>query len=125
MSRLPGRPAQDCLQAFCRVRAWQLEISTDTCSLLVQQCTPWSVSVPWADSATFWAQVGKYGPGQPADFTGPRVTRSVEESLQRLDTHYIDLILVHDVEYVDDLKEVVFQSHVMLGCIMQCSADSA
>jgi aryl-alcohol dehydrogenase-like predicted oxidoreductase len=31
----------------------------------------------------------------------------VEESLQRLDTHYSDLILVHDVEYVDDLKEVV------------------
>ena len=51
-------------------------------------------------------QVGKYGPGQPADFTGPRVTRSVSESLERLDTEYIDLILIHDIEYVDDLKEV-------------------
>jgi L-galactose dehydrogenase len=66
-----------------------------------------SVSIFWADGGSIWAQVGKYGPGQPADFTGPRVTRSVEESLQRLDTHYSDLILVHDVEYVDDLKEVV------------------
>ena len=54
-------------------------------------------------------QVGKYGPGQPADFTGPRVTRSVDESLERLDTNYIDLILIHDVEYVDDLKEVTAQ----------------
>ena len=54
-------------------------------------------------------QVGKYGPGQPADFTGPRVTRSVDESLERLDTNYIDLILIHDVEYVDDLKEVTVQ----------------
>ena len=50
--------------------------------------------------------MGKYGPGQPADFTGPRVTRSVSESLERLDTEYIDLILIHDIEYVDDLKEV-------------------
>ncbi|CAL5223727.1 g6284 [Coccomyxa viridis] len=52
-------------------------------------------------------KVGKYGPGQPADFTGPRVTRSVSESLERLDTEYIDLILIHDVEYVDDLKEII------------------
>ncbi|CAK0739889.1 hypothetical protein CVIRNUC_001206 [Coccomyxa viridis] len=49
-------------------------------------------------------KVGKYGPGQPADFTGARVTRSVDESLERLDTTYIDLILIHDIEYVNDLK---------------------
>ena len=54
------------------------------------------------------------------------MTRSVEESLERLDTHYIDLILVHDVEYVDDLnKEVVFQSHVMLVWFLPGSANSA
>ena len=52
-------------------------------------------------------QVGKYGPGQPADFTGARVTRSVDESLERLDTTYIDLILIHDIEYVNDLKAEV------------------
>ena len=34
------------------------------------------------------------------------MTRSVSESLERLDTEYIDLILIHDIEYVDDLKEV-------------------
>ena len=52
-------------------------------------------------------QVGKYGPGQPADFTGARVTRSVDESLERLDTTYIDLVLIHDIEYVNDLKAEV------------------
>ena len=31
---------------------------------------------------------------------------SVSESLERLGLDYIDVILVHDVEYVDDLKEV-------------------
>ena len=51
--------------------------------------------------------MGKYGPGQPADFTGARVTRSVDESLERLDTTYIDLILIHDIEYVNDLTEEV------------------
>ena len=51
--------------------------------------------------------MGKYGPGQPADFSGARVTRSVDESLERLDTTYIDLILIHDIEYVDDLQQEV------------------
>ena len=51
------------------------------------------------------AQVGKYGPGQPADFSGERVTRSVAESMERLGVEYIDVILVHDVEYIDDLQK--------------------
>jgi len=66
-------------------------------------------------------QVGKYGPGQPADFTGPRVTRSVDESLERLDTNYIDLILIHDVEYVDDLKEVTAQLRTLVDLCMPCT----
>ena len=51
------------------------------------------------------AQVGKYGPGQPADFSGERVARSVAESMERLGVAYIDVILVHDVEYIDDLQK--------------------
>jgi aryl-alcohol dehydrogenase-like predicted oxidoreductase len=51
-------------------------------------------------------QVGKYGSGQPTDFGAERVTRSVAESLERLDVEYIDAILVHDVEYADDLQHV-------------------
>ncbi len=57
----------------------------------------------------FWEQVGKYGPGQPVDFGADRVTRSVSESLERLDVDYIDVILVHDVEYADDLQQVIDQ----------------
>lgn len=35
----------------------------------------------------------------PNHCSGPRVTRSVEESLERLHTSYIDLIQVHDMEF--------------------------
>ncbi|KAK9917757.1 hypothetical protein WJX75_007874 [Coccomyxa subellipsoidea] len=52
-------------------------------------------------------KVGKYGPGQPTDFGADRVTRSVSESLERLDVDYIDVILVHDVEYADDLQQII------------------
>lgn len=52
-----------------------------------------------------YPQVGKYGPGQPADFSGERCTRSVSESLERLGMDYIDVILIHDVEYIDDLQK--------------------
>ena len=41
------------------------------------------------------------------DFGAERVTRSVSESLERLDVDYIDVILVHDVEYADDLQQVM------------------
>ncbi len=33
------------------------------------------------------------------DFSGPRVATSVEESLQRLQTDHLDLLIVHDVEF--------------------------
>lgn len=33
------------------------------------------------------------------DFSGPRVATSVEASLQRLQTDYLDLLIVHDVEF--------------------------
>ncbi len=35
------------------------------------------------------------------DFSAERVTRSVEESMQRLNVDYIDLIQVHDIEYAE------------------------
>ncbi len=63
-----------------------------------------SVSAVWTRECS--SQVGKYGPGQPVDFGADRVTRSVSESLERLDVEYIDVILVHDVEYADDLQQV-------------------
>jgi L-galactose dehydrogenase len=45
-------------------------------------------------------KVGRYGEDS-FDFSARRVTRSVDESLSRLGSGYIDLIQCHDVEYGD------------------------
>lgn len=50
-------------------------------------------------------KVGRYG-DRDFDFSAERVTRSVDESLQRLNVDYIDLILCHDIEFVD-INQVV------------------
>jgi len=50
-------------------------------------------------------KVGRYG-HEEFDFSAERVTRSVDESLARLNIEHIDLILCHDVEFVD-LKQIV------------------
>src|ERR1043165_6321770 len=44
-------------------------------------------------------KVGQYGEGE-FDFSASRVTRSVDESLRRLNVDYIDLIQCHDIEFV-------------------------
>jgi hypothetical protein len=43
-------------------------------------------------------QIGRYGP-ELFDFSAERVTRSVSESLQRLQVPYLDLIQCHDIEF--------------------------
>ena len=35
------------------------------------------------------------------DFSAERIWRSAEESLERLQTHYIDILHLHDIEFVD------------------------
>ena len=45
-------------------------------------------------------KVGRYGYKEPDfDFSAARVTRSVDESLERLGTDHVDLIQVHDMEF--------------------------
>ena len=47
-------------------------------------------------------KVGQYGkPDHHFDFSAEGVTRSVHDSLKRLQIPYIDLIQCHDVEFVD------------------------
>ena len=41
-------------------------------------------------------KVGKYVAGEPADFSAARVTKSVHESLERLQLKHIDLIKTCD-----------------------------
>ena len=51
-------------------------------------------------------KVGRYGPQlEDFDFSAERVTRSIEESLERLRVDYIDVIQVHDIEF-GDLQQI-------------------
>ena len=45
-------------------------------------------------------KVGRYGEDE-FDFSAARVTRSIEESLQRLQVDYVDVLQCHDIEFVD------------------------
>ena len=60
------------------------------------------------DKFTLSTKVGRYGPTE-FDFSAERVTRSVEESLQRLPIGYIDLILCHDIEFAS-IEQVVTET---------------
>ena len=51
-------------------------------------------------------KVGKYIAGEPADFSAARVTKSVHESLERMQLKHIDLIQVHDIEFAEDMRQV-------------------
>jgi len=53
-------------------------------------------------------KVGRYGQDS-FDFSAERVTRSVDESLARLNTEYIDVIQCHDIEY-GDLRQIVSET---------------
>lgn len=44
---------------------------------------------------------GPSGQESKFDFSAERVTASVRESLQRLQTDYIDIIQCHDIEFAD------------------------
>jgi aryl-alcohol dehydrogenase-like predicted oxidoreductase len=56
-------------------------------------------------------KVGRYGHnGQKTwDYRATRVTQSVDESLTRLHTDYLDLLSVHDVEFAD-LEQVIHET---------------
>jgi L-galactose dehydrogenase len=58
-------------------------------------------------SVVLATKVGRYDRDMPEgfDFSATRVMRSLEESLRRLRTDYLDLFLVHDVEFAP--REVI------------------
>lgn len=43
------------------------------------------------------------------DFSAARVTRSIDESLQRLRTDYVDILLAHDIEF-GDIEQVIHET---------------
>lgn len=51
-------------------------------------------------------KVGRYDV-DTFDFSAERVTKSVDESLERLQLEYIDVILCHDVEFAEDIDIII------------------
>lgn len=53
------------------------------------------------DKIILATKIGRYGTSLPDgfDFSAQRVIKSVEESLQRLKTDYIDVFQIHDIEF--------------------------
>src|SRR5438309_6733990 len=52
------------------------------------------------DSYTLCSKLGRYAPAH-FDFSPKRVAESIDVSLERLRTDHLDIILCHDVEFVD------------------------
>src|SRR5919112_6061994 len=52
------------------------------------------------DSYTLCTKLGRYAPAH-FDFSPKRVAESIDVSLERLRTDHLDIILCHDVEFVD------------------------
>jgi len=57
------------------------------------------------DGVFLATKCGRYG-GTEFDFSAKRVARSVDESLARLNTDYLDLLQAHDIEF-GDLDQIV------------------
>ena len=62
----------------------------------------------WRDKVVLATKCGRYGL-DAFDFSAARVTASVDESLQRLRTDYIDLFQAHDVEF-GDVDQVIHET---------------
>lgn len=62
-------------------------------------------------------KVGRYG-HREFDFSAPRVTRSVDESLSRLGIEHVDLIQCHDIEF-GDLNQIVEETLPALREVVQ------
>jgi L-galactose dehydrogenase len=64
--------------------------------------------VGWRDKVVLATKCGRYGL-DAFDFSAARVTASVDESLRRLRTDYIDLFQAHDVEF-GDVDQIIHET---------------
>ncbi len=63
------------------------------------------------DQVILATKCGRYGKTvEECDYSADSITRSLEESLRRLQTDHVDLLQVHDVEMVADPKQIVQQT---------------
>lgn len=56
------------------------------------------------------------------DFSGPRVLSSIDESLRRLRTDYVDIFIIHDIEYGD--RRQIIEETVPAACKVQQSGKA-
>src|SRR3954447_9657004 len=53
------------------------------------------------------------------DFSAAHVTRSLEDSLRRLGTDYVDVLQAHDIEFADDFEQVFTETAEALDRLKQ------
>src|SRR5262249_28163387 len=53
------------------------------------------------------------------DFSPAAMERSVEASLRRLRTNYLDILIAHDIEFADDFEQVFVETAAVLHRLKQ------
>ncbi len=69
------------------------------------------------DSYLLGTKLGRYNPTR-FDFSARRVLESVEVSLERMRTHHLDILLCHDIEYVD-MRQIVEETLPMMRLLQK------
>jgi aryl-alcohol dehydrogenase-like predicted oxidoreductase len=69
------------------------------------------------DSYLLGTKLGRYS-GTRFDFSAGRVLESVEVSLERMKTDHLDIILCHDIEFVD-MKQIVEETLPMMRVLQK------
>src|SRR5438270_11649193 len=69
------------------------------------------------DSYLLGTKLGRYS-GTRFDFSGARVLESVEVSLERMKTDHLDILLCHDIEFVD-MKQIVEETLPMMRTLQK------
>src|SRR5438105_1193464 len=69
------------------------------------------------DSYLLGTKLGRYS-GTRFDFSASRVIESVEVSLERMKTDHLDIILCHDIEFVD-MRQIVEETLPMMRVLQK------
>ena len=69
------------------------------------------------DSYLLGTKLGRYS-GTRFDFSGRRVLESVEISLERMRTDHLDIVLCHDIEFVD-MRQIVEETIPMMRTLQK------